>query len=175
MNENLIQISNGKVVGDSAFFIAADHLLDQEIQRLCDYTGSLDKDPVRKKENMAEYKCAKYRYAVVSLIHSILYNNNRGRKTRNLEQTHYLFPPYDEMFKKNAENLAIYETVPLLQKPDFSLYSVMLFVADKELAKLEAKRPKASAWEETELDVRASGLQFAKECLREAWQTRGKE
>ena len=169
MNEN-IRISNGVIIGDSVFYISAASLLDKECKRLCEFTAVLDKDSVRKKENIAEYKCAKYRYAVISLIHSTLYNNNRGRKSRNLSGSHYLFPVIDDLFfTKKPGNLMLYDSIPELEKPDFSLYYAMTECADTELAKYEAKLSGASDWEKTELNERINGLHFAKECLQNAW------
>lgn len=173
MNEN-IKISDGVIIGDSGFYITAAALLDKECKRLCEFTAVLDKDSVRKKENIAEYKCAKYRYAVVSLIHSTLYNNNRGRKSRNLSGSHYLFPVIDDLFfTKKPDNLMLYDSIPELEKPDFSLYNALIEFADTELSNYEAKLPNASEWEKVELNGRINGLHFAKECLQNAWQTRG--
>ena len=104
MNEYSICVSNGKVVGDSAFFLIANDLLGKESKRLCDFTDALDKDPLQKKQKIAEYKCAKYRYAAVSLIHSTVYNNNRCRKLHNIEYSHYLLQPFDEIFKEYNEH-----------------------------------------------------------------------
>ena len=83
MNDNLINIENGKVTADSAFYTAAYDMLSKECRRLQDFTETLDNDPLRKKEKIAEYKCAKLRYASVSMIHSIIYNNNKFRKERD--------------------------------------------------------------------------------------------
>ena len=90
MNEYSICVSNGKVVGDSTFFSVANNLLDNESKRLCEFTDALDKDSKQKKEYIAEYKCAKYRYASVSVIQMALHHNNRSRKSFNLEYSHYL-------------------------------------------------------------------------------------
>lgn len=172
MNENSIQVINGKVIGDSAFFLLANDLLDKESKRLCDFTDALDQDPLKKKENIAEYKCAKYRYAAVSLIHISTHHNNRCRKSHNLEYSHYVLQPFDEIFKERAEYLALYEAAPANEKPDYSLYYAMLAFTEKELAELEAKLQNATDWERVELEERIGGLSFAKECLEQAWQKR---
>ena len=172
MSEYSIRVSGGKVVGDSVFYLFANELLNRESKRLCEFTESLDKDPQRKKELIAEYKCAKYRYASVSLIHSIVHNNNRCRKLHNIEYSHYLLQPFDEIFKECAEYLALYESATPSEKPDFSLYYAMLEFTERELAKLKEKNQNATDWEKVEIKERIGGLKFAKECLDEAWQRR---
>ena len=172
MVEYSIHVENGKVIGDSSFFLIANDLLGKECKRLCEFTDSLDKSPLLKKENIAEYKCAKYRYASVSLIHSTVYNNNRCRKLHNIEYSHYLLQPFDEIFKECAEYLALYESATPSEKPDFSLYYAMLEFTERELAKLNVRRQNATDWEKVELEERIGGLKFAKECLNEAWQRR---
>lgn len=172
MNQYSIHVSDGKVAGDSIFFCLANELLEKECQRICDFTDQLDRNPVQKKERIAEFKCAKYRYASVSLIHSSVINNNRCRKLHNLESTHYLLLPFDEIFKTRTEYTALYEAAPADAKPDYSLYYAMLAFAEQELSVLEEKLPLASDWERVELEERIGGLLFAKACLDEAWQNR---
>ena len=172
MNAYSIEVNNGKIIGDSTFFRIANDLLHKECKRLCDFTDALDKDPLQKKQKIAEYKCAKHRYAAVSLIHSTVYNNNRCRKLHNIEYSHYLLQPFDEIFKECAEYLALYESATPSEKPDFSLYYAMLEFTERELAKLNVRRQNATDWEKVELEERIGGLEFAKECLNEAWQRR---
>ena len=172
MNRNSIHVSDGKVIGDSVLFRLANELLEKECQRLCDFTDQLDRNPAQKKECIAEYKCAKYRYAAVSLMHSSVINNNRCRKLHNLEYSHYLLLPFDEILKSRHDSLASYESAPADEKPDYSLYYGMIAFADAELAELEKKRQNADDWETVEIDERIGGLLFAKACLDEAWQNR---
>ncbi len=173
MNEYSIHVSNGKVIGDSTFYLLANDLLGKECKRLCDFTDMLDKKPTEKKKCIAEYKCAKYRYASVSLIHSTVYNNNRCRKLHNIEYSHYLLSPFDdEFFKKNIDYFTLYESVPANEKPDYSLYYSMITFAETEIATLEEKLTQATDWEKIELEERIGGLCFAKTCLDEAWQKR---
>lgn len=172
MNGYSICISNGKVIGDSTFFLISTELLNKENKRLCDFTDTLDKDTIQKKGRIVEYKCAKYRYASVSLIYSILYNNNRCRKLHNIEYSHYLLQHFDEIFKEYDEYLTLYEAAPANEKPDCSLYYSMLAFAERELTKLNEKFQNATDWEKVEIEERIGGLQFAKECLNEAWQRR---
>ena len=172
MDEYSIYVSNGKVIGDSAFFLISTELLNKENKRLCDFTDSLDEDTIQKKERIVEYKCAKYRYASVSLIYSILYNNNRFRKLHNIEYSHYLLQHFDEIFKEYDEYLTLYEAAPDNEKPDYSLYYSMLAFTERELAKLNKKIQNANDWEKIELEERIGGLNFVKECLNDAWQRR---
>ena len=118
MNAYSIEVNNGKIIGDSTFFRIANDLLHKECKRLCDFTDALDKDPLQKKQKIAEYKCAKYRYAALSLIHSTVYNNNRCRKLHNIEYSHYLLQPFDEIFREYDEYLTLYEAAPTNEKPD---------------------------------------------------------
>ena len=172
MNEYSIYVSDGKVVGDSVFFFVANDLLGKECKRLCDFTDALDKDPPQKKQKIAEYKCAKYRYAALSLIQSTVYNNNRCRKLHNIEYSHYLLQPFDEIFREHDEYLTLYEAAPTNEKPDHSLYYSMVAFAEREFTELNKKIQNATDWEKIELEERIDGLKFAKECLDEAWQRR---
>ena len=172
MAEYSVHIENGKVIGDSYFFLIANDLLSNETKRLCDFTDALDKAPQHKKEKIAEYKCAKYRYASVAKIESTVYHNNRCRKLHNIEYSHYLLRPFDDLLRENAEYLALYESAPEREKPDYSLYYSMLIFTERELGALNEKIPNASDWEKVELDERIGGLKFAKECLNETWQRR---
>ena len=100
-----------------------------------------------------------------------LHHNNRSRKSFNLEYSHYLLLPYDQIFIQ-TKYLGLYEAAPANEKPDYSLYYAMLAFADSELEQLEAKMEFATDWERVELEERIGGLEFAKECLNEAWQKR---
>ena len=172
MNAYSIEVNNGKIIGDSTFFRIANDLLHKECKRLCDFTDALDKDPLQKKQKIAEYKCAKYRYAALSLIHSTVYNNNRCRKLHNIEYSHYLLQPFDEIFREHDEYLTLYEAAPTNEKPDHSLYYSMVAFAEREFTELNKKIQNATDWEKIELEERIDGLKFAKECLDEAWQRR---
>ena len=172
MSEYSIHVSNGKVVGDSTFFLLANASLGKECKRLCEFTDELDKSPLQKKERIAEYKCAKYRYAAVSTVHSLLQINNNGRKEHNIEYTNFVLLAFYERIKNNPEYLSQYEASPTNEKPDCSLYYALLTVTDKELAELEEKLTFATDWERVELEERICGWKFAKECLNEAWQRR---
>lgn len=172
MNEYSIYVSNGKVIGDSTFYILANESLSKECKRLCDFTDALDKEPLKKKENIAEYKCAKYRYAAVSTIHTLLQMNNFHRKQNRIEYSHYVLVNFDKIFMERVEYFALYEAADANEKPDYSLYYALLAMTEKELAKLETNLENSSDWERIELEERIGGWRFAKECLDEAWQRR---
>ena len=158
---------------NTKFYKLANEALSHECARIESFTDALDKDPAAKKEQIAEYKCAKYRYATVSLIHASIHNINRCRGLHDMSAFHHLLLPFDELFKQHGDYLALYDAADDADKPDYSLYYAMLaFIAD-ETAKLESKLPHASDWETVELTERMGGLKFAKACLDEAWDKRG--
>lgn len=152
------------------FYSMADGLLRQEIKRLEAFCEALDLDREAKTRRMAEYKCAKYRYATVSGIHSMLYNCHRlGEKLRN---THYLLLPVDELFKKREDLIALYDNAHPEDKPDIGLYYGMMEFADFLIADTKKKLPCADDWERVEIEHRLSGYEFGKQCLREAFERR---
>ena len=157
---------------DTVFFTSVNQSLSTECRRLCDFTDELDRSPKEKKERIAEYKCAKYRYATVSLIHSTIRNINRCRGLHDMSAYHHLLLPFDELFKQHGDYLALYDAANDTDKPDYSLYYAVLAFIESETAKLKRKLPHASDWEKIELEERIGGLQFAKACLDEAWDKR---
>lgn len=172
MSEYSIHVSNGKVIGDSTFFLLANDMLHKECKRLCDFTDALDKEPMQKKQRIAEYKCAKYRYAAVSTVHSLVQMNNFHRQEQKLECSNYLLCPFDDLLKAQTEYFALFEAAPTCEKPDYSLYYAMLALIKRELSKYEEKLQNATDWEKIELEERIGGWSFAKECLDEAWEKR---
>ena len=158
---------------NTKFYKLADEALSHECARIERFTDALDKDSAAKKEQIAEYKCAKYRYATVSLIHSSIHNINRCRGLHDMSAYHHLLLPFDELFKQHGDYLALYDAANDTDKPDYSLYYAMLAFIESETAKLESKLPHASDWETVELTERMGGLKFAKACLDEAWDQRG--
>lgn len=158
---------------NTRFYKLADEALSHECARIESFTDALDKNSAAKKEQIAEYKCAKYRYATISAVHASMHNINRCRGLHDLSAFHYLLMPFDMLFKQHEDYVALYEAADNSDKPDYSLYYAMLaFIAD-ETAKLESKLPHASDWETVELTERIGGLRFAKACLDEAWDKRG--
>ena len=157
---------------NTKFYKLADEALSHECARIERFTDALDKDSAAKKEQIAEYKCAKYRYATVSLIHASIHNINRCRGLHDMSAFHYLLLPFDELFKQHGDYLALYDAAADADKPDYSLYYAMLAFIESETAKLESKLPHASDWEAVELTERMGGFRYAQICLDEAWQKR---
>ena len=158
---------------NTKFYKLADEALSHECARIESFTDALDNDSAAKKEQIAEYKCAKYRYATVSAVHASIHNINRCRGLHDMSAFHYLLLPFDELFKQHGDYLALYDAAADADKPDYSLYYAMLAFIESETAKLESKLPHASDWETVELTERMGGLRFAKACLDEAWDKRG--
>jgi hypothetical protein len=156
-----------------SFYTLAYEAMRDECRRICAFTDALDKNPVEKKQKIAEYKCAKYRYAAVSLIESTIYNNHRCRTQHNLANFHHLLLPFDEMFKEQPDKVAEYDTLPAEEQPDYSLYHAIRVFTVREINKLEGKLPLANDWEAVELQERLGGLRFSLACLDEAWEKRG--
>ena len=168
MNEYSICVSNGKVVGDSAFFLIANDLLGKESKRLCDFTDALDKDPLQKKQKIAEYKCAKYRYAAVERIHMLLFHGNRVYRLSDRNK----HIDIENSLEQREEYLLQVENAPQNEKIDFKLYYGITGIVGELLTGLEERLSNANDWEKIELEERIGGLKFAKECLNEAWQRR---
>ena len=162
-----------KITKDSSFYTLAYNAMKTESDRLEAFCGELDKNPEAKKEKIAEYKCAKYRYAGVSVLNSVLYNNNSCRKLHDLAYSNYLLSYFNECLKSNKAYLDLYEAAPESKKPDYSLYYGMLAFTEKQMLELEEKLPLANDWESVELTERLGGWRFGAECLREAWEKRG--
>lgn len=157
-------------MNDSAFYTAAYTALKREVDRLEAFTGALDKDPAAKKAHIADYKCAKYRYATVSEVHSMLLNCYRLKN--KLYSSHYLLLPVEEQLLTRADYVAIYDNAPDAEKPDVGLYYGMLAFTDFLIADTTAKRPLADDWERIELSHRLDGYAFGKMCLENAWRAR---
>ncbi len=162
-----------KITKDSVFYTLAYNAMNKEIKRLEDFCAELDKNPALKKEHIAEYKCAKYRYAGLSALYASFYNNQRCRKIHDLGITHYLLLPFCEALTACPEYFASYKSAPESKKPDYSLYYGTLAFAEKHIAELEAKLPLANDWESVELTERLGGWRFGIDCLSEAWEKRG--
>jgi len=173
MSAYSIHIENGKVIGDSRFYLLSSSMLDRECKRLCKFTDTLDKAPSRKKENIMDYKCAKYRYSAVSLIHSLLYNNDRLRKLRDMKNTCYLMENFCDVLTANPEYFHHYEAAPEDEKPEFSLYYGVRVFIEQKTRELEENLKNADDLERVELEERLEGFAFASTCLDEAWEKRG--
>ena len=159
-----------KITKDSVFYTLAHNAMNREIKRLEDFCENLDKNPALKKEQIAEYKCAKYRYAGATNVWCRFFHSHRVAG-RNAE-THYLVPQLNDIFIAIPEYVALYENAPDCEKQDYALYYGTVAFADSEIAELKAKFENATDWQKIELEERIGGLEFAKECLNEAWQRR---
>ena len=155
---------------NSRFFQIALEIINTETKKLETFCDTLDKDPVTKKKKIAEYKCAKYRYAGATNVWCRFFHSHRVAG-RNVE-THYLIPQLNDIFIKIPEYVALYNNAPDGEKQDYALYYGTIAFTDSEIAKLEAKFENATDWQKIELEERIGGLKFAKECLNEAWQRR---
>ena len=155
---------------NSAFFQNAVKLINEETKKLESFCNELDKDPIAKKNNIAEYKCAKYRYAGATAVWCMFFHSHRVAQ-KNV-QNHYLIPQVNDIFVTVPEYVELYENAPDDEKRDYALYYGVLAFANAEIAKFEEKLAYASDWEKIELEERIGGLQFAKVCLDEAWQKR---
>ena len=157
-------------MGNSRFFEIALEMINTETKKLENFCDVLDKDPVAKKNKIAEYKCAKYRYAGATNVWCRFFHSHRVAG-RNAE-THYLIPQLNDIFIAIPEYVALYENAPGCEKQDYALYYGTVAFADSEIAELKAKFENATDWQKIELEERIGGLEFAKECLNEAWQRR---
>ncbi len=154
----------------STFFQDAVKLINEETKKLESFCNELDKDSIAKKNNIAEYKCAKYRYAGATTVWCMFFHSHRVAEKN--AQNHYLIQQVNDIFVTIPEYVALYENAPDNEKRDYALYYGVLAFANAEIAKLEEKLANASDWEKVELEERIGGLQFAKVCLDEAWQKR---
>jgi hypothetical protein len=168
MSEYSIYVSNGKVIGDSVFYVLANEALSKECKRLCDFTDALDKDPLQKKQKIAEYKCAKYRYAAVERVHMLLFHGNRVYRLSDRNK----HIDIENSLEQREEYLLQVENAPQNEKIDFKLYYGITGIVGELLTGLEERLSNANDWEKIALEERIGGLQFAKECLDEAWQRR---
>ena len=157
-------------MGNSRFFEIALEMINTETKKLENFCDVLDKDPIAKKNKIAEYKCAKYRYAGATNVWCRFFHSHRVAG-RNAE-THYLIPQLNDIFIAIPEYVTLYENAPDSEKQDYALYYGTVAFADSEIAELEAKFENATDWQKIELEERIGGLEFAKECLNEAWQRR---
>ena len=155
-----------KFVSDSLKF------LDDECKKICDITDALDNSPTEKKIKIAEYKCCKYRYASISNIRSSLWHNYRCGKLFNLEYSHHLLMPFDEMLKKNEKYLNICKSATVDEQQEYFLYYSMKALSEQEILGLKAKIQSSDDWESTMLKEKIKGFYIAVSCLDQAWKNR---
>ena len=156
---------------NSRFFQIAIELINVETKKLESFCEALDKDPIAKKTQIIEYKCAKYRYAGATNVWCRFFHSHRVASKN--AGTHYLIPQLNDIFITVPKYLELYDNAPDEEKQDYALYYGTVVFADSEIDKLESRLVDATDWEKVELEERIGGLRFAKECLDEAWQRRG--
>ena len=153
-------------MGNSIFFDIANKKIKAETKKLEDFCTALDKDPDTKKKRIAEYKCAKYRYASVAHIYNLLYHGNR------VYQKPAIHIDIENSIKNNEELFNLCNNAGDNEKIDFKLYYGISFLLQEKIAEYSKRLIHSSDWEKVELEERIGGLQFAKECLDEAWERR---
>ena len=169
MNEYSIHTADGKTLGSSVFFLIAHDSLGKECQRLEDFTITLDREPAKKRKCIAEYKCAKYRYASVSHAHNLLYH---GYRVYRMSEAHK-HVDIENVIQNNHELLQICNSaVHHEEKIECKLYYGISIIVQEQMKMYTKKMETASDWEKIELEERLGGLEFAKFCLDEAWQKR---
>ena len=163
MNEQLI---HNETNNKSAFYLLAIDPLDKECTRLSELTDALDKNTVQKKENMASYKCAKYRYASVARIYNLLYHGYRvyHRPAIHLD--------IESCIQSSPELSLLCNQADGNEKIDCKLYYGISCIAKEMNETYSQKLIYATDWEKVELEERIDGLNFAIECLNEAWEKR---
>ena len=134
----------------STFFQDAANLINKETKKLESFCNKLDKDLIAKKNNIAEYKCAKYRYAGATAVWCMFFHSHRVAEKN--AQNHYLIPQVNDIFVTVPEFLEFYENAPDDKKRDYALYYGVLAFANDEIAKLEQKLTNATDWEKIELE-----------------------
>jgi len=160
------------------FYTRAIAALTRESDRLNGFCAELDKEPLRKKEEIALYKCARYRYGAVSNVWVVLYFRNK-LKDKILQNPDYIpkgldavtLPP-EEFLKNRTDLLEAYAGTPDDEKIDAALYYCALAHTDVLISKKEELMLCASDWEKIELTEYLEGYAFSRACLTEAWETR---
>ena len=152
------------------FFIQAIDAMHRECERLEAFTDDLDKQPTEKRTHIAEYKCAKYRYAGVSNIAAIFFHSRRVAES--FDHSHYLPPHMEPLFLASPAWVEAYETAEEADRLDIALMGATLAFAEDKITDNRQKRARANDWEAVELDQRLGGYEFAKACLLEAWNNR---
>ena len=155
-------------MGNSRFFQIALERIDTETKKLKSFCDALDKDSVAKKKKIAEYKCAKYRYAAIERIHMLLYHGNRVYRLSDRNK----HIDIENSLAQREEYLLQVENAPENEKIDVKLYYGITGIVGELLSGFEERLSRANDWEKIELEERISGLKFAQECLDEAWKRR---
>lgn len=154
----------------SEFYHKAFDAMEQETLKLCDFTDSLDNDPAMKEKKMAEYKCAKYRYAALVRIQVIFFQNYRLKTS--LDNPELLISPLEDALSKRPEYVEICEMADVRDKAETKWYYSTLAYVDEFISDEEQKLSLADDWEKIEIQEHIAGFEIAKKCLEAGWNER---
>lgn len=157
-------------IKNSGFYHKAFDAMEQETLRLCHFTDSLDKDPAMKEKNMAEYKCAKYRYAGLLRIQVAFYQNYR--LMCSLDNPDFLSSYLEDALARRPEFVEICEKADIRDKAETKWYYATLAYVDEAISEEAQKISAADDWEKIEVQQRIDGFRFAKQCLEDGWNER---
>ncbi|MBE6708142.1 MAG: hypothetical protein E7578_02720 [Ruminococcaceae bacterium] len=150
------------------FFDIARDAIEVEVQKLEAFTDELDHDLTRKREMIAEYKCAKYRHAGMTNISARFYFCNKfGYK---YEKQYYQLPDVWELVKEDSAFFEAVDNAPEDEKRTVALYLGILAYADHLISEKESLIATATDWEKVELEEYLVGHRFARKCIVEAWE-----
>jgi len=150
------------------FFDRARESMRVEFDRLDSFTQDLDRDPTRKREMIAEYKCAKYRGAGISNISSTFYFLHKC--AYKYEENYFMRPDVWEIVKDDSAFFEAVDNSTEDEKRTVALYLGILAYADHLIAEKESLLATATDWEKVELEEYLSGHRFARQCIVEAWE-----
>ena len=157
-------------IKNSEFYHKAFDAMEQETLKLCDFTDSLDNDPAMKEKKMAEYKCAKYRYAALVRIQVIFFQNYRLKTS--LDNPELLLSPLVDALSKRPEHVEICEMTDVRNKAETKWYYATLAYVDEVISEEEQKLSVADDWEKIEIQEHIAGFEIAKKCLEAGWNER---
>ena len=150
------------------FYERARETIEAEVKGLENFTEGLDGDPARKREHIAEYKCAKYRYAGVSNISSTFYFLHKF--AYKYEENYFMRPDVWEIVKDDPAFFEAIDNAPDDEKRTVALYLGILAYTDHLIAEKESLLATATDWEKVELEEYLAGHRFARKCISDAWE-----
>lgn len=150
------------------FYERARETIETEVKKLESFTEELDRDPAKKRDMIAEYKCAKYRHAGMTNISARFYFSNKfGYK---YEEQCFQLPDVWELVKDDKSFFEVVDNAPDDEKRTVALYLGILAYADHLIAEKESLLATATDWEKIELEEYLSGHRFARKCITDAWE-----
>lgn len=150
------------------FFDRARESMQVEFNRIENFTEELDGDPAKKREMIAEYKCAKYRGAGISNISSTFYFLYKF--AYKYEENCFMRPDVWEIVKDDPTFFEAVNSAPDDEKRTVALYRGILAYADHLIAEKEALLLTATDWEKIELEEYLAGHRFTRACITDAWE-----